>query len=365
MLESLASLYRQLGGLGTVITLAIIVIFTGALYANIWIRRRYLCLSEELAVYCAGESDAFHSELLQWVTDEYKAALQSGVAEVNTLSIIDTGCMAYLKLCNLGEGFLKKANALLITTGLFGTFIGLTYSVGNIGSILANTSAEVFMSESGADTLSILVSSFQGMAVAFVTSLFGTGFSIANMIVTSLVDSRHAKKLFLTQLEEYLDIKVACEAKEKALEEQKQDPAKTGAEALTAAMSQFEKVICDFTTGLKDLKGFNRQLSGTLDQMQASFGLLCNSMDKTSESIYASGAHMVRCSDTLTSLTTEMAQATRHLEHFPPVLAQLQQRLSETIEDRESFLKAVHAIPDKLLNYQEAAAARADRKGGK
>ena len=186
VLEGLIVLYRQLGGVGTFITLLIMVIFIGASYANVLVRRKYISLSEELAGYCAGDLKAFSSSMLRWIDEEYREAARSGLSGINTLSIIQTGMEIFLKPCILAERLLKKTNGLLITTGLFGTFIGLTYAVGNMGNIMSNTSTDTLMRETGADILVLLVSSFQGMAVAFVTSLFGTGFSILFMIISSL-----------------------------------------------------------------------------------------------------------------------------------------------------------------------------------
>ena len=127
VLDGLIGLYGQLGGMGTVLTLLIIVIFIGASYANILVRRRYISLSEELAAYCAGDLKAFSSDMLQWITEEYREAAKNGLTNINTLSIIQTGIEVCLKPCILAERLLKKTNGLLITTGLFGTFIGLTY----------------------------------------------------------------------------------------------------------------------------------------------------------------------------------------------------------------------------------------------
>lgn len=359
MLESLAELCKQLGGLGTAITLTIILIFICALYANVLIRRRYLSLSEELAGFCGGDLNTLHSEVLQWITEEYRAAAQTGCAEINTASIIDTGLMAFLKLCRLGEAFIKRANSLLITTGLFGTFIGLTYAVGNIGSILAGTDTEAFMGETGADTLAVLVSSFQGMAVAFVTSLFGTGFSILNMIITGFVSASEAKQLLTAQLEEFLDIRIASEVREIVQKEDKKD-----AEVLAASMTSFERVVSDFSASLNGLEGFNEDLSANLIPFRESFASLAASMDNASESIAGSSATLHDCSESLITLTQEISYEHKRLAQLANLLSQLEERISEDKRDREIFLKAVHEIPDRLLNYQEAAVAKADKKGG-
>ena len=364
MLESLVSLYRQLGGLGTVITLSIVLIFIGAVYANILIRRKYITLSQELAGFCAGEYHAFDSDILQWMTEEYKEAAQSGLTAINTSAIIDTGFQAFLKLCSIGERFLKKANALLITTGLFGTFVGLTYAVGKIGTIMTNTTAETLMSTSGSDTLALLVSSFQGMAVAFLTSLFGTGFSIFLMFITTLYSATGAKNLLISQIEEFLDIKVSAEinAKLHKAKENEGDISKKSIDTLIASITIFDRCVSDFSSNFKGLKSFNDDLVINIEQIKTSTDQLCNALDKTSSESTECGLLLYKCMDSLQNLVDEMTHSNKHLENSASVLSGLQSSLEASRKDRELFLKAVSEIPDKLLNYHEAAVASADRK---
>jgi len=364
VLDGLIGLYGQLGGMGTVLTLLIIVIFIGASYANILVRRRYISLSEELAAYCAGDLKAFSSDMLQWITEEYREAAKNGLTNINTLSIIQTGIEVCLKPCILAERLLKKTNGLLITTGLFGTFIGLTYAVGNMGDIMSSTSADTLMRETGADILALLISSFQGMAVAFVTSLFGTGFSILFMIMSSLFSAAGAKDLLITQLEEYLDVKVASEAMEdlRLKEKKDEDLVWKATQTLTEAIHIFEKVVSDFSDSLKGIKNFNEDLSANINQIQASSGFLCTSLDRTSETVYESGVRIDRCAMTLEAISDEIQSSNQRLENMASVISQLRLSLDDSRKDREVFLKTVHEIPDKLLNYHEAAVASVDRK---
>lgn len=364
VLDGLISLYGQLGGVGTFITLLIIVIFIGATYANILVRRKYISLSEELAGYCAGDVKAFSSDMLQWITEEYREAAKNGLGRINTLSIIQTGMEVCLKPCILAERLLRKTNGLLITTGLFGTFIGLTYAVGNMGDIMANTSADTLMQETGADILALLVSSFQGMAVAFVTSLFGTGFSIFFMVVSSLFSAAGARDLLITQLEEYLDVKVASEAMEEQRQREKKDEeqARKATQALASAIHLFEQVVTDFSGSLKGLKNFNEDLSANLGQVRASAEILCSSLDRTSETVCESGIRINQCAGSLETISGEIQASNRRLENMAAVVSELRLSLDDSRKDRELFLKTVHEIPDKLLNYHEAAVASVDRK---
>jgi len=364
VLDGLISLYRQMGCMGTFITLLIIIIFLGASYANILVRRRYISLSEELAGYCAGDLKDLSSEMLQWITEEYREAVKSGLSGVNTLSIIQTGMEVCLKPCLLAERFLKKTNSLLITTGLFGTFIGLTYAVGNMGDIMSSTNADTLMQETGADVLALLISSFKGMAVAFVTSLLGTGFSILFMFTSSLFSAAAAKDLLITQLEEYLDVKVASEIIEqlRQAEINDADPVQKSAQDLDKAVSVFEQVVSGFSDCLKGLKSFNEDFSANIGQIRASSGYLCDSLDRTSQAICECGARIGKCAEMLEAITGEIQAGSRRLENMASVIADLRISLEDSRKDREIFLKTVDEIPDRLLNYHEAAVASVDRR---
>ncbi|SHI66069.1 hypothetical protein SAMN05444373_100632 [Thermoclostridium caenicola] len=364
VLDGLISLYRQLGGVGTFITLLIMFIFIGASYANTLVRRRYISLSEELAGYCAGDLKEFSSDMLQWIAEEYREAAESGLSGINTLSIIQTGMEVCLKPCLLAERFLKRTNSLLITTGLFGTFIGLTYAVGNMGDIMSSTNADTLMQETGADVLALLISSFKGMAVAFVTSLLGTGFSILFMVTSSLFSAAAAKELLITQLEEYLDIKVASEVMEQLRQDDKdgEDLVQKTAQDLGEAIGVFEQLVSGFSDCLKGLKNFNEDFSANIGQFRASSGYLCDSLDRTSQAISECGARISRCAETLEGIIDEIQASNRRLENMTSVISDLRICLDDSRKDREMFLKAVYEIPDRLLNYHEAAVASVDRR---
>lgn len=363
MLESLVGLYGQMGLLGSVITGLIVVLFIGGFYVNILVRRKYLSLSEELAAFCGGQISEFRSDMLTWITEEYKTSLNSGVEAVNTLAVVDMAIEAYQKLCVIGESYLKKVNGLLITMGLFGTFVGLTSAVGNIGSMLTQTSAETLMSEAGINTFKILISSFQGMSVAFITSLFGTGFSILLSILMTFLGSGDAKKLFLIQLEEYLDIRLVSEAMEAKAKQglDHKDEINNLSTSLTDSLTLFNQTICTYTDELQSLKDFNKEFSHNVGQAGNIVSMLCQSFDKTSETVYQCGINISSCSEELKCLVKEIKAENHRLEGMHGLFADLSRKLDESTQDREIFLRAVNEIPDRLLNYNEAAVARIER----
>jgi methyl-accepting chemotaxis protein len=363
MLDVLVKIYNQMGFLGSLITGLIIAVFIAGFYVNLLVRRRYISLSVELAAFCAGDITEFRSEMLAWVSEEYKASLNSGIEAINTTAIMEMAVEAYQKTSNLGESFLKKVNGLLVTLGLFGTFLGLTTAIGNIGNMMAETSAEQLMTEAGINTFKVLVSSFQGMSVAFITSLFGTGFSILYTIINSFTGSGDTKKLFMTQLEEYLDVKLASEAMDDKIKHglEHKDEIDSLCNTLTGSISTFNDTVRHYADELQSLKSFNHEFSRNLGQAHDSVALLVKAMDKTSETVYQSGVQIFNCSEELKYLVNEIRDENHRMEGMSGVLTELSQKLNDSTKDRQIFLKVLSEVPDKLLNYSEAAVARIER----
>jgi methyl-accepting chemotaxis protein len=363
MFNGLVELYQRMGFVGSAVTGIIILLFISGFYVNILIRRRYLSLSEELAAFCAGEIKEFQSEMLQWVTEEYKDGLKSSIDAINTNAIMDMAMEAYLKFCVTGESFLKKVNSLLITTGLFGTFLGLTSAISNVGSTLSETGAENMLLDTGASTFQILFASFQGMSVAFITSLLGTGFSILFTLAMTFFNSGQAKKLFVTQLEEYLDIKLAGESMEDKLKDSldRKDEMNILTTFLSDSLTLFDRTVKDLRHELESLREFNQGFGQNIHQAQASVTALCQSITGQTEAFGQIQTHLSGCSEELKSLVHEIRQENRRMEGMGKLFTELNQKLDESTLDRKLFLKVVNEIPDKLLNYSEAAVARIER----
>lgn len=362
-MNNLSELTQRMGFVGSVVTGLIILLFISAFYVNILIRRRYISLSAELAAYCAGEIKEFQSEMLQWITEEYRAGLQSGIEAINTTAIINMAMEAYLKLCVIGESFLKKINGLLITMGLFGTFLGLTSAIGNIGTLLAGTSADTLIQDSGVNTFKVLFSSFQGMSVAFITSLLGTGFSILFSLAMTFFSSGQAKKLFTTQLEEYLDVKLASESMEDKLKESldRKDELNILTTVLSDSLTQFDHTIQNLHQEFESFREFNRDFGQNVHQAGASVSSLCQSIDRQTETVGQIKNHLIGCTEELKSMVQAIKLENQRMEGMGKLFTDLNQKLDETTLDRKLFLKVVNEIPDRLLNYSEAAVARIEK----
>ena len=150
------------------------------------------------------------------------------------------------------------------------------------------------------------------------------------------------------------------ESKVKQSFDQKEEVS-TLATTLTASLTLFNKTVSAYTDELQALKNFNQEFSQNLNHASKSVAFLCQVIDKSSETVYQSGVSFFTCSEELKNLVSEIKNENRETEAMSGLLAELAQKIDESTHDRKLFLKAVSEIPDRLLNYSEAAFARIER----
>ena len=170
MVESLINIYQQVRGFGMYIITATFIVFIISFVANLIIRK-YI---EILTIYSTGAAGKRENstDILNKIVEDYKNTAAGSYSEVNTQAIIEKNFNLRLRGIALWERFIKNSNALLITLGLFGTFVGLTVAVGEIAGIFINMDiADIVENQGIQDLLRNLVSSLRGMSVAFVTNL--------------------------------------------------------------------------------------------------------------------------------------------------------------------------------------------------
>ena len=138
MSDTLFNIYQQVRGFGMYIIITTFVIFVVAFIANLIIRRRYLIILDDLLDWHRKKEATFHSDILNRIVEEYRITAVESYSEVNTQAIIEKNFNLRLRGLALGERFIKNTNTLLITLGLFGTFVGLTTAVAELAGIFTN-----------------------------------------------------------------------------------------------------------------------------------------------------------------------------------------------------------------------------------
>ena len=288
---------------GQVIIGLIVLILILTLWALAQIKTKYLVLTYDAQDRENRKALIFKHELNNAIVDDYKSAQSLKIKEINTVAIIEKNMNQYLSKLNVSERFANKASGLMIILGLVGTFFGLTLSISELVSLLGSTNEAVL-----GDVNTItggLLSSINGMSVAFVTSLFGISASIIVNVLTIIVGNTDTREQYMTVIEEYLDnalgeksvdmtqiddtgrtpLEVAFESLGQKLAESLDEVTSAMSYRLTVAsnnmkdtsdsieksMHKFDKSIQQFSENIRDFSEFNHHLKTNIQRMSVVF----------------------------------------------------------------------------------------------
>lgn len=157
-------------------------------------------------------------EFIGSIIEDYKKQRLAGIEQINTQALIEKHfhqiTIRVLGLFPVSAGgfdrFISFLNASMVMLGLLGTFIGLTMSLFGMQSILTGLTGQ------GDLTVNLIVSSisepFDGMSVAFITSIFGISGSLLLSLFTSGLfgiyigpNTSQLRAELLTECENFLD----------------------------------------------------------------------------------------------------------------------------------------------------------------
>ncbi|MBS7526123.1 MAG: hypothetical protein PWP51_122 [Clostridiales bacterium] len=288
---------------GQIIIGLIVLILIITLWALARIKTKYLVLTYDVLDHDNRKELIFKSELNNAIVDDYKSAQTLKIKEINTLAIIEKNMNTFLSKTNIGERFIGRSSGLMIILGLVGTFFGLTLSISELVSLLSSTNEAVL-----GDVNTItggLLSSINGMSVAFVTSLFGITASILVNVLTIVVGTTETKEQYIAVVEEYLDNTLGEKSTDMTqVDEHGKTPLETAFESLgdrlaasleevTSAMSyrltvasnnmkdtsdsieksmhKFDQSIQQFSENIRDFSEFNHHLKTNIQRMSVVF----------------------------------------------------------------------------------------------
>ena len=247
------------------------------------------------------------NDFLRYVVNDYANAYRQHGKDVNTPAIVANGVNSRLGGSLLCERFLNNAVSLFVTLGLFGTFLGLSMSVGSLTELLGSNTNEwlnVLDSVGGG-----LMSALSGMGVAFYTSLVGVACSIVLTILRSIFSVQHTREKMETRLELWLDHDVAPTLPTEAPKDnadlvhqmvlaldrtaQSMDQTLTDAtDELKAAISAsrtpiaaMNKTVESFNSGVRDFSEFNYNLRGTVERMDVTVRDLVSGLREISRAL--------------------------------------------------------------------------------
>lgn len=300
---------RSLPATGLGVIALIVVVFVCAVTVLFVINARYGALQKRISSRDAGKGD---SDFVSLVRDEYAKVYLTNGQNTNTPAIIDSVSAVALKNCLLGERFLSNATSIMVTLGLFGTFLGLMLSVSSLSQLLSLSSGDdwlgVLDSVGGG-----LLSSLSGMGVAFSTSLVGVAGSILLTLLRTIVNPQAQREKLECMTELWLDHSVAptlqtevpsddaelimqlsnelrrhADAVEQSLNSAATQMSRvimstTGAldnvlQEAQEPLEYFGRVVGSFNENVRDFTEFNQNLRNNIERMDVNFIRLTEAM---------------------------------------------------------------------------------------
>lgn len=290
---------------GLVVIIAIVSLFVLSLLVLFITYARYSRLAS--LVGNLKRDNAF----LRYVVNDYADAYKRLGKDVNTPAIIANGVSTKLGGSLLCERFLNNAVSLFVTLGLFGTFLGLSLSVGSLTELLGSNTSEwlnVLDSVGGG-----LMSALSGMGVAFYTSLVGVACSILLTVLRSIFSVQGAREKLETRLELWLDHDVAptlptdapkdnadlvhqmvlaldrsADNMDQILSDATND-LKAAINLSRAPIAAMNKTVESFNAGVRDFSEFNYNLRGTVERMDVTVRDLVSSLREITRILERSG----------------------------------------------------------------------------
>ena len=262
---------------GIIVIAIILILFGLSLFILFGVYIRYKHLTFQISGTVNQEN-----RFLRYTAESYKRYGK----ETNTPAIIEEAVGSKLGGALLCERFLGNAVSLFVTLGLFGTFLGLSLSVGSLSKLIADSSADEWLSILNS-VGSGLMSALSGMGVAFYTSLVGVGCSIVLTILREIFSPAAARELMESRMELWLDQSVAptlptlvaeddidalnqvIDSINIASDTMQRSLAETTAN-LRSSLVGFSKTVQGFNDGVHDFSEFHYALQGTVERLDVS-----------------------------------------------------------------------------------------------
>lgn len=293
----------KMNPIGQIIIVLILLVLALTVIALFKIKTKYMSLVYDLMDDSNRKSKIFKYEINNVITDDFKSAMDFRISEVNTPAIIDKNIQTYMSKTLVGERFIGRASGLMIILGLVGTFFGLTLSISELVQLLSSTS-EALIGDVNLITGGLL-SSINGMSVAFATSLFGISASIIVNVLTVLIGTAETRGHYIAVAEEYLDnvlghrstdLTVIDENGRTPLEASFEELAgrlskdiqsvseamsyrltvasnsmKDTAESIEKSLKGFDNSVQTFSVNTRDFSEFNHHLKSNIERMSLAF----------------------------------------------------------------------------------------------
>lgn len=325
---------------------------------------------------------------IQKVMEEYKNYHLAGISPINTQALIEkhffkesVPIFGFVRVPAGGMmRFMQQLPPTSIIIGILGTFIGLTMAIASMQETL------LFLSQKPEDAnldlaavIAAISSPFQGMSVAFVTSIAGIGNAlfltlIQNGVLTGGRTTAYYLDKIISDCEALLDHNLnASLSQEKPHDEMEKILDRLAGriqDSFQETLGDFSSSMVNFTSGLEkameDVKGILSSQRTYTDQfaeststlelfgkkLQESFTQLDNVQEKANKGIIELG-------NQLKTLDSQLQALSRHHENGQRKFEQLVQRSDHLIKDtqkkaEETGQHYLRGLDEQMQRYQSS-----------
>lgn len=393
-------LLEGLNPAGIGIILLIIVVFIISFIANLVIINRYRSMQRDLDNRHSRRTGLFSYELLNNIVEDYKNSAINNYSEVNTQAIIEKCFNLKHKWLLLGERFVKNSVSLLIVLGLLGTFLGLTLSVGELVRLLDYTKLSGSgLIENFTSLTDGLLYAVSGMAVAFITSLFGIGCSIILTLIFVGMNVEETRETLMVNIEEYLDNTVSVVvAKDKEteytlmnkilrqtfhefgerIEKTLKDTVEAYGEKLThvvldvelssksleTTIDKFDRSLMTFAENIRDLSEFNYNLRNNIELMDVNFIKVTEALRDSSKILTENYAAIESFSTDISNSADEMTRSNRQiLDEVSELVGGVKESVTSIRELSSELSRNLDAQTQDINNYRDKFSRLMDKLG--
>jgi len=278
-MQSAFESWKLIGAGGHLIIAAIVLSLLAGIVANLAAGRRYAKLERELLANPRG-AGPFLEPVLDRIVREARQRFEQGATVSETQALVESAFLSELRGPLLAERFVRSATGLLIVLGLVGTFYGLTSSIGKLVHLV--TAEATGVAEIGQALTQGLSQALSGMAVAFVTSLFGIVAAIVMMLLNIVSNVGDRRTAAMVRIEHYLE-GLSTEWLQGG------GPRATGSgpaaaqlvhsvAELDGAVARFDAALRSFADSTREFREFNLHLKDNIQRMSLSFADLSESL---------------------------------------------------------------------------------------
>ena len=286
-MQSAVESWKLIGVGGHLILAAIVLSLLAGIVANLVAGRRYSNMEREL-LENPGAQSPFSEPVLERILREARLRFEKGASSSETQALIESAFLSELRGPLLAERFVRSATGLLIVLGLVGTFYGLTSSIGKLVHLVTSDTAGA--AEIGQALTQGLSQALSGMAVAFVTSLFGIVAAIVMMLLNIASNVGDRRTAAMVRVEHFLDGVSAQWLRERG--PRAADSSGVAAAELVHSVAELDGVVTRFDAALRsfgestrEFREFNLHLKDNIQRMSLSFADLSETLKDAARGI--------------------------------------------------------------------------------